>query len=145
MRFKALAATFTVGLVLALSACGGSSDDDASGGQPSATTTAASDAMSSRTGTFEGLNGKKVMGTVSVDGDQVVLSGFSSDEGPDLHVWLTNGTAESDVTAGTEVDAVKFDQASQTFTLSGVDAAKFDTVVIHCDKAKAVFGAAPLA
>ena len=101
--------------------------------------------MAARTGNFEGLNDKSVAGTVDVSATEVVLSGFSSDEGPDLHVYLTNGTDEAAVEAGVEVDVIDFDAASQTFALDGVNAADYDTVVIHCDKAKAVFGAAPLA
>ncbi|MEV6486083.1 DM13 domain-containing protein [Streptomyces sp. NPDC051576] len=97
-----------------------------------------------RTGMFAGLNGKKVSGSAQVGGSGVTLSGFSSDEGPDLHVYLTDGTDEAAVSAGKEIGAVKFDKASQIFTLSGADASAYSTVVIHCDKAKAVFGAAKL-
>ncbi len=93
---------------------------------------------------FAGLNGKKVTGTAQVSGSGVTLSGFSSDEGPDLHVYLTNGTDEAAVSAGKQLGAVKFDKKSQTFALNGVDASGYTTVVIHCDKAKAVFGAAKL-
>ncbi|MFJ9246789.1 DM13 domain-containing protein [Streptomyces sp. NPDC101776] len=93
---------------------------------------------------FAGLNGKKVTGSAQVSGSDVTLSGFTSDEGPDLHVYLTNGTDEAAVSAGKQLGAVKFDKASQMFALSGVDAAGYTTVVIHCDKAKAVFGAAKL-
>ena len=99
----------------------------------------------SRAGTFAGLNGKKVAGTVTVAGGKVTLSGFSSDEGPDLHLYLTNGTDEAAVTAGKTLGKVSYDTASQTYELSGIDAGAYDTVVVHCDKAKAVFGAAPLA
>jgi hypothetical protein len=97
-----------------------------------------------RTGMFAGLNGKKVTGSAQVSGSGVALSGFTSDEGPDLHVYLTNGTDEAAVSAGKQLGAVKFDKASQTFALNGVDASGYTTVVIHCDKAKAVFGAAKL-
>ena len=69
---------------------------------------------------------------------------FSSDEGPDLHVYLTKGSTESDVAAGKEIAAIKFDQATQSFPLTGIDTMGYTTVVIHCDKAKAVFGAASL-
>ena len=97
-----------------------------------------------RTGTFEGRNDKTVSGTAEVGSDEVVLSGFSSDEGPDLHIYLTNGDQESDIASGKELGRIDFSAASQTFTLSGVDASGYTTVVIHCDKAKAVFGAATL-
>ena len=101
-------------------------------------------AASTRTGTFAGANGKHVAGTATVTGAQIVLSGFSSDAGPDLHIYLANGADENAVTAGKEVGNVAFDKASQTFSTNGVDASSYTTVVIHCDKAKAVFGAAAL-
>lgn len=98
----------------------------------------------SKTGTFMGLNGKNVKGTVTVTGSELTLAGFSSDEGPDLHVYLTNGTDEAAVAAGKQIDPVAFDKDSQSFMLNGVDTSMYTDVVIHCDKAKAVFGAAPL-
>jgi hypothetical protein len=99
---------------------------------------------STRTGTFEGLNDKHVAGTAAVSDAQLVLSGFSSDAGPDLHIYLANGSDENAVAAGKEIGSIAFDKPSQTFSTSGVDASKYTTVVIHCDKAKAVFGAATL-
>ena len=102
------------------------------------------DEMMARTGVFEGLNDKSVSGTVSVTDSEIVLSEFSSDEGPDLHVYLANGTDESAVADGIEIGTVAFDEASQTFSLSGVDSSQYSDVVIHCDKAAAVFGAAPI-
>lgn len=167
MRTKSLGATALVGLVLALTACAGSDTDTATAQTESAM--AGSDAMTetdeamepsatedeamaddsmmveARSGTFEGLNGKAVAGTVEVDGSEVVLSGFSSDEGPDLHVYLTDGTSGADLAAGVQVDVVAYDEASQTFVLEDVDAGSYDTVVIYCVKASAVFGAATLA
>jgi hypothetical protein len=104
-----------------------------------------SSSAATRTGTFDGLNDKKVSGSVTVSGSSIELTGFSSDEGPDLHIYLASGTSEDAATSGTEIDAVKFDAASQKFTIpSGVDVSSYDYVVIHCDKAKAVFGAAEL-
>jgi hypothetical protein len=97
-----------------------------------------------RTGTFEGLNDKHVAGTAAVSDAQIVLSGFSSDAGPDLHIYLANGSDENAVAAGKEIGSIAFDKPSQTFSASGVDASKYTSVVIHCDKAKAVFGAASL-
>jgi hypothetical protein len=97
-----------------------------------------------RTGSFSGLNGKHVSGTVKVVGGQIVLSDFSSDPGPDLHIYLAAGSDENAVTAGSALGTVAFDKASQAFPVNGVDASKYNTVVIHCDKAKALFGAASL-
>lgn len=127
----------------------GCSNQTATTTSTAASATTAASAMSAKaavslSGSFAGLNGKSVTGKVSITGDNLVLSGFSSDEGPDLHVYLTKGADEAAVTAGKQISLVSYNQASQTFSLKGVDASGYTNVVIHCDKAKAVFGAAAL-
>lgn len=153
MRINALASGIAVfAAAFTLTACSGGTPSDSSSSAPQQATSAAAAAAPSapastsaaRTGTFKGDNGKNVAGTVSVADGKVVLSGFSSDAGPDLHIYLTNGTGESDVAAGKQLGAISYNQASQTFSATGVDASKYSTVVIHCDKAKATFGDAPL-
>ncbi|WP_402839779.1 DM13 domain-containing protein [Microbacterium sp. GXS0129] len=147
MRTRMALGTAAAAIVLAagLSGCTSMADSgsDMSTSEPTAMSTMESSAMM-KSGTFMGLNDKMVSGTVTVEDGKLTLSGFSSDEGPDLHVYLTNGTDEAAVTAGMMIDKVAFDQADQTFMLSGVDLSKYTDVVIHCDKAKAVFGAAAL-
>ena len=155
MRNTVLAGTAILAISLALTACsteetpGGSTADETTSSSPMQTDEAQMQdgemTAEARTGDFAGLNDKTVDGSVEVSATEVVLSDFVSDEGPDLHVYLTNGSEAADVAAGVEIDVVAFDKASQTFTLDGVDVAGYDTVVINCDKAKAVFGAAPLA
>lgn len=150
MRTKALLATSVVGFALALGACSGqSSDADGAGSSAppsqmasSAPASSMASSAGSSTGDFMGLNGKSVKGTVMIADGKVMLSGFSSDEGPDLHLYLTNGTDEKAVSAGMELGSVDFKKASQSFTVSGDT--DFTDVVVHCDKAKAVFGAAEL-
>ncbi|MGH1550316.1 DM13 domain-containing protein [Leifsonia poae] len=145
MRKTLALAAAAVALAAGLTAC--SAGSDAATSTPSATSSSSSTTSTSaatRTGTFSGLNDKKVAGTVTISGDTITLSGFSSDEGPDLHLYLANGTDEAAVAAGKEIKGVAYNQASQTFELNGVDASKFTDVVVHCDKAKAVFGAASL-
>lgn len=131
-------------LALALTACGTSKTD----ARPDAPAPQSPPAMmqstaSARSGTFEGLGGKHVAGKVNLAAGEVTLSQFSSDAGPDLHIYLTNGSDASAVSAGAELGSVASDQAAQTFSISGVDASKYDTVVIISDTA--VFGAAKLA
>ncbi|MFZ3292887.1 MAG: DM13 domain-containing protein [Mycobacterium sp.] len=101
-------------------------------------------ASNARTGTLTGLNDKHVAGVVKVAGGQASLSDFSSDPGPDLHIYLTNGTDENAVTAGKALGKISLDMPTQSFSTAGLDASQYNTVVIHCDKAKAVFGAATL-
>lgn len=148
MRKIALAATAALSLALALAAC--SPPDSMEDTKPESSMSQSSDDAAAKaetggkSGEFMGLNEKNVSGSVTVTADEIALSGFSSDEGPDLHVYLAKGTDEAAVTAGMLVDAVSFDTASQTFDLDDVDTADYTYVVIYCDKAKAVFGAAEL-
>jgi hypothetical protein len=152
MVIKPIAATAAAVFALTLTACGanemksaGSSSPAMSSAMTSAMTSAMATASSAaRTGHFTGLNGKHVAGTATVNGMNLEFTDFSSDEGPDLHVYLTKGSTESDVAAGKEIAAIKFDQAAQSFPLTGIDTMGYTTVVVHCDKAKAVFGAASL-
>lgn len=143
-----LAATALAG---SLSACSTGTTDAMSSAttKPGTTTSRSSEpsttAKTERSGSFAGLNGKKVAGTATLTDTALMLTGFSSDEGPDLHVYLTNGTDEAAVEAGMRIDAISFDSAEQQFPLSGIDLSTYSDVVIHCDKAKAVFGAAKLA
>lgn len=132
---------------LALSACSstGSSDADMSSQAMSSmasSSMSASSMSSMQEGTFKGMNGKMVKGTATVENGMVTLSGFSSDEGPDLHLYLADGDDEAAVNAGTELGKVDAGMASQTFKLP--EGAMGKDVVVHCDKAKAVFGAAML-
>ena len=79
-----------------------------------------------RSGTFAGLNGKQVAGEVTLSGTALTLSGFSSDEGPDLHLYLAKGTTEADVKGGVRLGAIAYDKAAQRFTIpAGVSSAEF--------------------
>ncbi|WP_419402538.1 hypothetical protein [Mycobacteroides abscessus] len=53
--------------------------------------TSSQPAPATRSGMFEGLNGKHVIGKVTVNESTVEFADFSSDEGPDLHAYLTMG------------------------------------------------------
>ena len=139
---RSLALTIGAVAAVSLTACGTAATSATSGATMSHSMSASP--MVHETGTFAGLNGKHVAGTVTVTGTQVTLSGFSSDQGPDLHIYLTKGTDESSVSQGAELAPVAYNSASQTFTLSGVNPSGYTYVVIHCDKAKAAFGAAPV-
>ena len=140
----ATVAGLALALTFALAGCSGTASDNSPSTSSSSSSTDQGATSPEKTGTFAGLNEKNVSGTVTVTDSAIKLADFSSDEGPDLHIYLTTGTDEAAVAAGTEIDAVAFDEASQTFTLDGVDVSGFTNVVIHCDKAKAVFGAAKL-
>jgi ABC-type glycerol-3-phosphate transport system substrate-binding protein len=144
MRKTALTGAAILALSLMLSACsaGGTDTTTSESAAPEASQSQAEEVT--RTGDFEGAGDKSVAGTVTVSDSEIVLSGYSSDEGPDLHVYLTNGSDEDAVAAGMLIDSVVFDEASQTFTFDAMDVSGYDTVVIYCDKVKAIFGSALL-
>jgi hypothetical protein len=144
MRMKTLLASGAAAIALTAALAGCSTGSSTSASSTSDATAAASSDVT-LTGTFSGLNGKNAAGDVTITGDTITLTGFSSDEGPDLHLYLANGTSEAEATAGVEIDMVAWDKTSQTFTIpSGVDASDYKDLVEHCDKALAVFGAAAL-
>lgn len=153
MRKTALAGTTVLALAFLLSACGAAQSTTPAAASTSASSAAASSsalppasaASADRMGAFKGLNEKRVSGNVKVTATDIELSDFSSDEGPDLHVYLTNGTDEAAVSAGKEISKIDFKKGIQSFSLKDIKAEGYSTVVIHCDKAKAVFGAAVLA
>ena len=123
-----------------LTACGGAAEKP-----PAPAMSKSAPAMSAaRTGTFTGLNGRQVAGTATLRAGQLVLSGFSADEGADLHIYLTAGTDGDAVSAGESLGAVAYDKASQTFSVPAVDTSGYGTVVVYSDTAKLVFGAAKL-
>lgn len=138
-----------VAAALALTACSSSSHHSDASGSTTPMTSSMMTSMSApgtmTQGDFMGLNGKKVGGHAAIAGNRITLTGYSSDEGPDLHLYLANGTTENDVRSGVEISKVSYNTASQTFTLPvGVNASSYQDLVVHCDKALAVFGAAKL-
>lgn len=144
--FSGIVGAGNVAVALTLSACGDSDSESAPTASMSmaAGSSMSSPMMSSMTGTFTGMGGKNVSGTATVADGKLMLSDFHTDEGPDLHVYLTNGTDEAAVMAGKQISAIDLIKMSQTFPLDGIDAGMYHNVVIHCDKAKVVFGAAML-
>lgn len=149
MRFKVLTGTALLGIGLAVAACNAPSRDTQSSTQsPQAMSampmTSQAMAGTTRTGSFSGIDGKHVAGTVTIANGRVSLTGFSSDKGPDLHIYLTKGSDQSAVSAGKELGMVASDTASQTFDVNGADTSMYDTVLINCNKAKEAFGAAAL-
>lgn len=105
------------------------------------TTTSASKMGKAFFGEFMGEGDHKVMGKVKVSMKDVVLSDFTTDEGPDLHVYLTK---DGDVENGMKLGAVDLEKKVQGFKLENVDLSMYNTVTIYCDEAHATFGNAML-
>ncbi|MFC6093024.1 DM13 domain-containing protein [Saccharothrix lopnurensis] len=94
-------------------------------------------------------------GTASVlssGGERILrLEGFSTSDGPDLHIWL------SDATAGGEwgkyddgrylaLGPMKATDGNQNYAIpADVDLAGLRSVVVWCDRFNVAFGSAPLA
>jgi hypothetical protein len=148
MRIKLLIAGAAVVAAMSTTACSAHSSSDAAATTPTSAAVSmptSAPTTAKLTGDFAGLNGKMVAGTASIAGNTVTLTGYSSDQGPDLHLYLANGTTEAAVKAGVQISPVAYNKAMQTFTLpSGVNAGFYQNLVVHCDKALAVFGAAEL-
>lgn len=79
------------------------------------------------------------------------LEGFSTSDGPDVHVWLSD--AKADAAEGAYDDGryvklgkLKATDGNQNYEIpAGTDLAGLSSVVIWCDRFNVAFGAAPLA
>lgn len=85
------------------------------------------------------------------DGRRIVrLEGLDTDNGPDLYLYLTANAADGAEDAFDDkfvsLGRLKGNQGDQNYDLpSHADLARFDTVVIWCDRFNSAFGAADLA
>ncbi|AQY50538.1 putative lipoprotein [Listeria weihenstephanensis FSL R9-0317] len=149
MKVKAAILTVALGSTLVLAACGGadsSSKDDKKDDTKSAMTNKKDNMMKANEkvplmAALSGEGAHKVSGTATIDGDDLKLMNFKTDEGPDLHVYLTK---DGDIKTGKEISKIDLKAAEQNFSLTGVETADYNTAVIYCEKAHEVFGQAPL-
>ncbi len=97
-----------------------------------------------RSGTFRGEAGEQVRGTAQVveqNGKTVIKlgGGFRSSSGPDLFVFVGNGSPQR------QVAKLRRNNGSQTYTLpAGISPSQFSTVFIHCKRYNHIFGRAKL-
>jgi hypothetical protein len=85
-------------------------------------------------------------------GEYLRLTDFSTSNGPDVHVVLARGDDEhlrQDTVAGTldsvELGSLKGNEGDQNYDLPvSADLAKYNAVVIYCERFHAVFGTARL-
>lgn len=135
--FGTLLAVGAAGILLA--ACGSNSAQSSSSSKSSEATSSMTKTINtaSFTGSFQGDNKMKVAGHVSIKGDKLTLTDFSTSAGPDLHVYLAKGT---DPKSGVDLAPISLTKKTQTFSLKGTNVKKYSDVLIFCNKAHALFG-----
>ncbi|MBF7016019.1 DM13 domain-containing protein [Staphylococcus durrellii] len=145
MNLKTLVFSTTIAGTLLLGACNNMDDKKS---EKAETKTEMKDEKKSydntkieKEGMFKSENKEKVEGKAMIKDGKLMLTDYSSSKGPDLHVYLTKGNK---IKEGKKIDAVKHDEATQTFDLDNIDAEQYDTVTIYCDKAHVIFGSAKL-
>ncbi|OBZ19447.1 hypothetical protein A8L34_08080 [Bacillus sp. FJAT-27264] len=102
---------------------------------------ATSSAMVTKTGMLSGSNKQISEGNVEIKDGKVMLTNFKTSKGPDLHIYLTKG---KDVQTGKSLGKIDLEKSEQTFDLAGANLSDYDSVVIYCDKAHVIFGAADI-
>lgn len=76
---------------------------------------------------------------------RLTLTGFETDAGPDLFVYLVAGGNPEDTGAHKNLGSLKGNRGNQQYTVPrGVDIERYDTVVIWCRAFSVAFGAARL-
>lgn len=143
-------------LILVLAACGNGNDKMKSGNSKSSDSSSMADSsdssgssmstsedksMAMLTGNFSGKNGKMVSGMAKISDGKLMLTGFKTDKGPDLHVYLTK---DGDIESGKSIAKIDLKKMEQSFSLDGIDTEMYNTVVIYCNKAHVTFGEAKL-
>jgi len=104
--------------------------------------------LTTRTGTFNGLNGYSVSGDVNlIEGEENLMlelgSNFSASNGPGLYVYLSNST--SSISGGLEISDLRRNSGSDLYTIEGSIAIdQFDHVIIFCKPFGVAFGSAEL-
>lgn len=86
------------------------------------------------------------------DGSRILrLEGFSTSDGPDLHVWLAEATAggdwyKADDRRHISLGEMKATDGNHNYVIpADADLADLQSVVIWCDRFNVAFGSAPLA
>jgi hypothetical protein len=100
-------------------------------------------------GRFSGL-AHETAGTASVvglenGGRKLTLTGFETDPGPDLFVYLVAGGNPTETADHKSLGSLKGNKGNQQYTIpAAVDIRRYDTVVIWCRAFSVAFGAAEL-
>jgi hypothetical protein len=86
-------------------------------------------------GSFTSFKNYKVSGKATVKGTKLTLSGFNTTDGPDLYVYVGNGSPSK------RIGKLKANSGNQSYT---VPAGNFSSVFIHCKRFNSTFGQARL-
>ncbi|MGX8851620.1 DM13 domain-containing protein [Amedibacillus sp. YH-ame10] len=95
----------------------------------------------SMSGMFVAEMNKKTSGKVELKDNKLMLTEFVTDEGPDVHVWLTK---DGNMKDGYDVSKIDLKDMDQTFEIDMAMKKDFNTVVIYCNDAESVFAKATL-
>ncbi len=100
-----------------------------------------------RTGTFSGLSGYTVSGsvTISAEGNGLKItfgSDFTAQSGPGLFVYLSNNS--NSVSGGLELEPLKANSGQQSYTVPGIGLNDYNYVLVHCKPFNVPFGRAQL-
>lgn len=97
-------------------------------------------------GSFTGIGGESVSGTariITADGKySLVLDQFSTNNGPDLHVYLSKQATPKDFI---DLGSLKSTRGTQVYEINGTpDFAEYKYALIHCQQFNHLFGSALL-
>ncbi len=97
-------------------------------------------------GSFTGVGGETVSGTVKIitaDGKySLVLDQFSTNNGPDLHVYLSKQATPKDFI---DLGPLKSTRGTQVYEINGApDFVEYKYALIHCQQFNHLFGSALL-
>lgn len=97
-------------------------------------------------GGFTGIGGESVSGTariITADGKySLVLDQFSTNNGPDLHVYLSKQATPKDFI---DLGPLKSTRGTQVYEITGKpDLAEYKYALIHCQQFNHLFGSALL-
>ncbi|MHA4740789.1 DM13 domain-containing protein [Dyadobacter sp. MSC1_007] len=97
-------------------------------------------------GSFKGIGGESVSGTAKIitagEKYSLVLDQFSTNNGPDLHVYLSKQARPKDFI---DLGSLKSTRGTQVYEINGKpDLAEYKYALIHCQQFNHLFGSALL-
>lgn len=97
--------------------------------------------MKNMSGMLSSEGDHETKGMVEIKDNMLMLSDFMTANGPDVHVWLSK---DNDMAQAFDVAKLDLGVSEQSFDISMVPMSDYNTVIIYCNDAQAVFGSATL-